>query len=83
MLLPTPDMPTSACVRPGASRARRALTPQPSRADRTIDLRARGRGDRGGLRDRVACEVALRAHDQDLDAAAAREARRSARAGGG
>ena len=36
MLLPTPDMPTSACVRPGASRARRPLTPQPSRAESTI-----------------------------------------------
>ena len=36
VLLPTPDMPTRACVRPGRRRARSALTPQPSRAEITI-----------------------------------------------
>ena len=65
--------PTSACLRRGARRARSALTPQPSLAESTIVSAAGRGGDVRRLGDRVAGEVALRAHDQDLDAAAARE----------
>ena len=60
-------------MRPGRQpRAQRAHAPAVAGGEHDRLRPGRG-GDVRGLRDRVAGEVALRAHDQDLDAAAARE----------